>query len=385
MRLTGLRLAAPLLAALTLAGCDIFGGPGEGGGPPEILSFTASPARISTPGESVTLMWTVTGAVTGLELEGVGNVSGSSTTVNPTATTVYTLTARNSSGEDRETTTVVVDSTEPPVTPPPPPGNDTTPPSGDFGVSRGADGPFSSDRGQDITTPDDPRVVALEPGDTFYARVAYSDPSGIAGIRVRLNNRSPVGLAGDLQQGTSVGGFTLVGTVGSCDLAARPTSVTCVYEIEVGDDVVNIDQLEGAGSEFAYVFRTYVTDTLGNESNTPPRGYVTVGEAGGGTPTPEPDPDPEPEDVPVIESFTADGEEALTVSAGETVTLAWTLSGGEAASVFLSDSTVEDDLQDVTDEDGSLEVVLEETTTFGLVATNDAGQDTAEVTVTVTD
>lgn len=376
MRLTRLRLVAPLLAALTLAGCDILGGPGEGSGPPEIVSFTADPDRISTPGESVTLTWTVTGAVTGLEIEGVGSVVGSSTTVNPTETTVYTLTARNSSGEDHETTTVVVDGTTPPVTPPPP-GDDTTPPSGDFEVSASADGPFTSDRGEDITSPDDPRVVALEPGDTFYARVAYSDPSGIANIRVRLNNRSPVGLAGDLQQGTSVGGFTLLGTVGDCDLAARPTSVTCIYEIEVGEDVVNIDQLEGAGSEFAYVFRTYVTDTLGNESNTPPRGYVTVGEAGGGTPTPEPDPDPEPEDAPVIASFAATPS---TVVAGETVTLAWTLSGGEATSVVLT--TLEGE-QDVTDADGNLEVTVEETTTFALVATNDAGQDTAEVTVTV--
>jgi len=465
------RQVLPLFALVSLVGCGLLNGRDGGGAgdAPVITSFSASPGTISTPGESVTLSWSVSGAVTGLEIDGgVGPVSGTRTVVNPTATTTYTLTARNSAGSDTATTRVTVADTTPP--PPPPPTGDVTPPTGDFGVSSSPDGPFTSDQGSDIESPDDPRVVALEPGDTFYARVSYSDPSGIADIIVRLNNSSPPGLRADLVEGQEVGGFTLVGTVGACDLAARPTSVTCVYEISVADDVLNIDELPGAGSEFAYVFRTYVTDTLGNQSNTPPRCYVTVGETGG-TPDPEPepddnaaptaaftvtpqgttglsfafdgagssDPDGDPltyawdfgddetatgetvahtyaeadtyevtltvtdpdgasdsvseeveagdeetpdEDAPVIASFLVNGEDAVTVAEGDTVTLEWELAGGAATDVFLAEG-VDVDPQDVTDEGGDLDVTVDATTTYTLIATNDEGGDTASVTVTV--
>lgn len=466
-----LRQVTPLLALFALAGCGFFGdSDGGGAAKPDITSFTATPSTISAPGESVLLEWTVSGAVTGLEIDqGVGGVSGSSVTVTPTATTVYTLTARNSSGDDTAPTTVTLGGT----TPPPPPTGDVTPPTGDFSVSESPDGPFTSDRGEDIESPDDERVVKLEPGDTFYARVAYSDPSGIAAVRIRLNNRSPVGLAADLVQGQSVGGFTLVGPVGDCDLAARLTSLTCVFEIDVGDDVVNIDQLEGAGDEFAYVFRTYVTDTAGNESNMPPRGYVTVGEAGGG-PAPEPDDNEAPtaafevtsgdtpglsftfdasgssdpdgdllsyawefgdgdtasgeiithsydeagsyevtltvtdpdglsdtasEDLeasddaapgegdaaPVLESFLVNGELDIMVAEGDDLTFTWDLSGGEPASLLLTEDTGDGTTEEyeVPDEAGSYTLEATETASYTLFATNVEGEDVAEVSVTV--
>lgn len=269
-----MRGAAALLVVL-LVGCDFFGGgPEPTPQRPEIRSFTANPAVITAPGQEVTLSWQLSGAVTSLTLDPGGvAVSGSSTTVNPTQTTTYTLTARNSAGESSAQTTVTLDD----GTAPEPPGQDTTPPTGNFAVGPTANGPFTNDRAENITGPNDERVVQLEPGDSFFAQVSYSDPSGIAAIQINLVNRNPPGIAGTLVQGQSVSGFTLVGPVNSgCDLQNRPTSITCVYQIDVGDDVVNIDRLAGSENEFAYVFRTQVTDAAGNTSNEPIRGYVII-------------------------------------------------------------------------------------------------------------
>ncbi len=83
---------------------------------PKITSFTANPSS-TAPGQAVTLSWTVTGSPTSLTIDnGVGAVSGSSTTVNPTATTTYTLTATNNSGKDTEITVVTVGSKPEPPT-----------------------------------------------------------------------------------------------------------------------------------------------------------------------------------------------------------------------------------------------------------------------------
>ncbi|MBX3739227.1 MAG: hypothetical protein KF715_21245 [Candidatus Didemnitutus sp.] len=64
---------------------------------PTIASFTASPSTISA-GETATLSWTTTD-VTSLTVDhGVGPVNGSSVTVSPGATTIYTLTATGPGG-----------------------------------------------------------------------------------------------------------------------------------------------------------------------------------------------------------------------------------------------------------------------------------------------
>jgi hypothetical protein len=74
---------------------------------PSISAFTAAPASIIA-GQTSTLNWTVNGA-TGLSIDhGVGTVTGTSATVSPTSTTIYTLTAVNSAGSATATTTVTV-------------------------------------------------------------------------------------------------------------------------------------------------------------------------------------------------------------------------------------------------------------------------------------
>lgn len=85
---------------------------------PVINAFTANPASISA-GTSATLAWSVTGATqltiaadTGTS---PGNVTGVNTEVTPSATTVYTLTARNADGLAVTGTTTVTVTAAPPT------------------------------------------------------------------------------------------------------------------------------------------------------------------------------------------------------------------------------------------------------------------------------
>lgn len=72
---------------------------------PTLASFTASPTNTSAGG-SVTLTWNVSNASYVIISPGVGAVRGTSVTVNPSATTTYTLYATNQ--YDRSTATVTV-------------------------------------------------------------------------------------------------------------------------------------------------------------------------------------------------------------------------------------------------------------------------------------
>jgi hypothetical protein len=74
---------------------------------PRILRFQATPVTINA-GQASTLGWETENADT-VTITGIGNVSRSgSTTVSPTATTTFTLTARNRFGEVSSTVTITV-------------------------------------------------------------------------------------------------------------------------------------------------------------------------------------------------------------------------------------------------------------------------------------
>ena len=83
-----------------------------------ILRFSAEPPRITT-GNSATLVWEVRNATT-VEISGIGAVSpeGGSTTVSPTETTTYTLTASNPKRTVSQTITITVDPLPEPEDPP---------------------------------------------------------------------------------------------------------------------------------------------------------------------------------------------------------------------------------------------------------------------------
>ena len=256
--------------------CDRIddGGGNIDSGAPTIVNFDASPPMVG-PNGVATLSWRVSGEPATFRIDASigaspGVVTGTSVDVQPAQTTTYTLTAENSVGSDSATLNVTVSGD--PNSPPPPPGNDTTTPSGTFGVSSAQSGPFQNDRPDGIDSADDPRVVEVAPGGTFYAQVSYDDPGGISSVQINLVNSSPDGIAGPLDPDQQF--FTLGTPVSGCDLSNNPISVTCVYPVTVADDAVNISQL--TDSEFAYVFRTKVTDTAGNTSDENNRGYVEV-------------------------------------------------------------------------------------------------------------
>jgi hypothetical protein len=84
------------------------------GSPPTISGFTATPAKV-TLGQASTLNWVVTGSPGMVINPGVGAVTGTSATVTPSATTLYTLTATNSFGSATAATTATVVPANPPV------------------------------------------------------------------------------------------------------------------------------------------------------------------------------------------------------------------------------------------------------------------------------
>ena len=261
---------------LSLAACNILGGGG-----PTITSFSATPQTIMS-GDSAVLRWQVDQSATSISISGgspaIGNVTNqTSVTVTPTATTEYTLTATGPEGTSTKSTTVTLSGGDtgsggtPGV-----PSDPTSLPEGDFGVSASATGTFENDTGPDglINSDSDPRIIDVSAPGTFYAQVDYTDPDGISSIEIILQNGSPPDLRGSLSS-TPRGGFTL-GEPTGCDLSTSPTEVTCVYPITVDAGTVDISELDGAGSEFAYVFRAKVTDSQGNAVFGGERGYVNI-------------------------------------------------------------------------------------------------------------
>jgi hypothetical protein len=77
------------------------------GSAPAISSFTASPTHVSSGG-SVTLSWNAGNSDYVVVTPGLGAVRGTSATVNPTATTTYTLYGTNQYGRTSATVTVNV-------------------------------------------------------------------------------------------------------------------------------------------------------------------------------------------------------------------------------------------------------------------------------------
>ncbi len=94
-----LLLGLVLLLANSVVGCTR---------PPVIAEFSANTTEIM-PGESATLLWSVTGATTVAIDQGIGDVpKGGIQVVSPNTTTAYTLTATNNAGIVTETVNITV-------------------------------------------------------------------------------------------------------------------------------------------------------------------------------------------------------------------------------------------------------------------------------------
>ncbi len=132
---------------------------------PIIESFTATPDMLEA-GQSSTLTWTLSGdEATSITIDnGVGEVTGDTAEVSPTATTTYTLTATNEGGDDTETVTVVV--SEAAIVPP---SDDDTIEAADVEITGETDG----------VTIDGPFViidVGYILGSATYPEAGYSAP-----------------------------------------------------------------------------------------------------------------------------------------------------------------------------------------------------------------
>ena len=75
--------------------------------PPVINDFRASPVTLSS-GQSSVLSWSVSNVLSVTLNQGIGAVTGTSTTVAPVRTTTYTLTATNNGGSSSSSVTVMV-------------------------------------------------------------------------------------------------------------------------------------------------------------------------------------------------------------------------------------------------------------------------------------
>jgi hypothetical protein len=198
----------------------------------------------------------------------------------PSDATDPTTTTDPTDATDATDPTDPTDATDPtdPTAPTDDPTDPASAPTGSFGVANTPAGPFqySGDDQAPITDDDDPRIIDVAAGGSFFAQVDYADPDGITDAKIVLVNSMPEGLSGSLGEVSPVGGFTLAGPPTGCDLSAAATEVTCVYEINVAPGTVDIEELPGSGDEFAYVFRTQVTDAAGNTSRELIRGYVNI-------------------------------------------------------------------------------------------------------------
>jgi len=77
-------------------------------GAPVIVSFSVSPPVINT-GNTATLSWSISGATSIIIDNGIGAVASAGTrSVSPSTTTVYTLTATNSSGSVNQSLQITV-------------------------------------------------------------------------------------------------------------------------------------------------------------------------------------------------------------------------------------------------------------------------------------
>ena len=303
-----LRFSSALFLLLLLSACGELG-VGTSSNGPTIVEFGASPPSISA-GESSTLVWRAPEATSYTLEPGIGSVTASSVTVSPLQTTTYTLTAINDQGRTTAKVKVTVGGSE----------NDATAPSGDFGVSRVATGPFTNDRPGGISSAQDERVVRVAPGGTFYAQVDYSDPSGVRAVELNLVNSSPAEVAGTLEPNQQF--FTKGEPLGSCDLSGSATRVTCIYPIRVDEAARNISELDLSGSEFAYVFRTKVTDSAGNQSDEAKRGYVVIDENASSPEPTDPNPtNPNPINDGPADTPSEETEASVSIERAKTLTL----------------------------------------------------------------
>ncbi|MGB8708135.1 MAG: hypothetical protein WCD72_09380 [Dehalococcoidia bacterium] len=108
-----------LLLLILIPGCITVPAPSPNPIPPVIMEFGNNPSTIDAGGTSI-LFWAVTGATSVSIDQGIGQVNVAGTrVVSPTTSTVYTISATNSSGTITRSAVTTVNSAPPPPVPMP--------------------------------------------------------------------------------------------------------------------------------------------------------------------------------------------------------------------------------------------------------------------------
>ncbi|MHB1348851.1 MAG: carboxypeptidase regulatory-like domain-containing protein [Desulfobulbaceae bacterium] len=310
--------------------------------PPPTVSISASPMFIKR-GEEATLSWTSTDADTVTIDQGIGTVSASGNRqVSPTQTTTYTITATGAGGT--RTASVKVTVLQPPPT-----------------VSFTGE-PATIKAGESATltwTATDAQTVTIDQG---IGTVAVSGSRQVSPTQTTTYRLTATGPGGTTGANITI---TVLHDPPTATLTAEPVTVewgnpvTLTWQTN-GADQVTIDQ--GVGS----------VDTSGSKTLTPEESttYTLTATGPGGTTTAKADvtvtyP------VPTV-TLTAT---PVTITAGESATLAWSTTGAATSSIEPGVGTVQPS--------GTLSVAPTETTTYTLTATNPGQSATGSVTVTV--
>lgn len=125
---------------------------------------------------------------------------------------------------------------------------------------------ISADNQEFVTSAADQlNAVTVPAGQTFYLKLEFSDPDGIAEAEVQLRNSAAAGTL-------PTGPFSVTTSDCEAQLASSPTELTCTLEVAIAADARNIAE----AGEDAYAFRPSVTDALGNNELSFSWAYLTV-------------------------------------------------------------------------------------------------------------
>ena len=354
--------------------------------PPTITEFKATETTITVGGE-VTLSWIVAGTAPTLSVTNVGEVTGKSVVVKPTSTTSYTLTAKNSKGTVEKELTITVNdaSTNPnptnpnpvnpnPVNPNPVNPNPTNPAPN---VTKPSIGSFTAEpttitAGQssklswsvtgtepvtieitDVGNPTSTSVSVSPTATKTYTLTASNSAGSVTkDVSITVNPAPPPAPNATKPTIDSFTASPSTITAGQSSTLSWAVSGTQPITISVTD----LGTVSGtSGSVSPTATKTYTLTASNSAGSVTKNLSITVNLI-----------------KPSITSFTAT---PASITAGQSSTLSWTVSGTQPITFSITD------LGNVTGDSKS--VSPNSTKTYTLTASNAAGSVTKDVTITV--
>lgn len=318
--------------------------------PPVIMSFKVNPAAVSA-GQPTNLSWEVNKATSVSIDQGIGTVSASGTrAISPAANTTYTITATNSAGSVTATTSVSINVPLVPVII-----SFTATPSS-IGSGQSSDLQWSVTGATSISIDQGIGIVSsswtqqvLPTKTTTYTLVA-TNPAGsvTATATVTVGTATP----------PAITSFTATpSSVAAGSPATLQWNVNGATSVSISQGIGTVSS-SGTQEVSPAATTTYTLTARNNAGSVTASTTVTVGAA---TTT-----------APVVTSFTAS---PMSITAGQSSTLQWNVSGATSVSINQDIGTVA--------ASGTRSVTPSATTIYTLTATNSFGTTTRSVTVAI--